>query len=52
VVEAERVDVLVDGQGNLDEEVHNHETLGANLEGQDFDSVGDEQTRPGQSVGD
>lgn len=52
VVEAVRVDVLVDGEGNLDEEIHDHETLGANLEGQDFDSVCDEKTRPGERVGD
>lgn len=52
VVEPVGVDVLVDGQGNLDEEVHDHETLGADLEGQDFDCVGDEETGPGKSVGD
>jgi hypothetical protein len=50
VSESKRVDVLVDGKSNLDEEVHDHETLGTNLEGQDLDSVGDKQTRPSQSV--
>jgi hypothetical protein len=50
VRESERVDVLVDGQGNLDEEVHDHQTLGTNLERQDLDSVGDEQTRPCERV--
>ena len=50
--ESVRIDVLVDSQGNLDEKIHNHETLGTNLEWQDFDSVGDEQTRPSKSVGD
>lgn len=48
--EPKGVDVLVDGKRNLDEEVHNHETLGTNLEGQDLDSVGHKQTRPSQSV--
>jgi hypothetical protein len=52
VIEAERVDVLVDSQRNLDEEVHDHETLGTNLEWQDFDSVCDQETRPSQSIGD
>jgi hypothetical protein len=50
--ETKRVDVLVDGESNLDEEVHDHETLGANLEGQDLDGVGYEETRPCKSVGD
>lgn len=52
VVESERVDVLVDGQSDLDEQVHDHETLGTNLEGQNLDSVGDKQTRPSQRVSD
>lgn len=50
VVETVGVDILVDGQSNLDEEVHDHETLGANLEGQNLNGVGDEQTRPCKSV--
>jgi hypothetical protein len=44
VRKTERVDVLVDGQSDLNEEVHDHETLGTNLEGQDLDSVGNEKT--------
>ena len=52
VLETVRVDVLVDGQSNLDEEVHDHETLGTNLEWQDLDSIGNKQTRPSQSVSD
>jgi hypothetical protein len=52
VLESVRVDVLVDGQSNLNEQVHDHETLGTNLEGQDLDSVGDKQTRPSQRVSD
>jgi hypothetical protein len=51
VGESERVDVLVDGQSDLDEKVHDHETFGTNLEGQDFDSVGDEETRPSERIG-
>jgi hypothetical protein len=47
VRKSERVDILVDGQSDLDEEVHDHKTLGTNLEGQDLDSVGNEKTRPG-----
>ena len=45
------VDVLVDGERNLDEEVHDHETLGTDFEGQDLDGVRDEETRPGKRVG-
>jgi hypothetical protein len=44
MLESKGVDVLVDGQSNLNEQVHDHETLGTNLEGQDLDSVSDEQT--------
>jgi hypothetical protein len=50
VGESERVDVLVDGQSDLDEKVHDHETLGTNLEGQDLDRVCDEKTRPSERV--
>ena len=41
VLETVGIDILVDGQSNLNEEVHDHETLGADLEGQDLDCVGD-----------
>jgi hypothetical protein len=51
MTEPEGVDVLVDGESNLDEEVHDHETLGTNLEGQDLDSIGNEETRPCKSIG-
>jgi hypothetical protein len=50
MIEAEGVDVLVDGQSNLNEQVHDHETLGTDLEGQDLDSVGNKQTGPGKRV--
>jgi hypothetical protein len=52
VRKSEGINILVDGQGNLDEEVHDHETLGTDLEGQDLDSVGDKKTRPGQRITD
>ena len=42
--------ILVDRQGDLDGQVHDHETLGTNLERKDLHCVGDKQTRPGQSV--
>ena len=38
-VETIGVDVLVDGESNLDEKIHNDETLGTDLEGQYLDSV-------------
>lgn len=41
---------MVDGKSDLDEEVHDHETLGTDFEGQDLDGVGNKQTRPGKSV--
>lgn len=50
MVESKRIDVLINGKSDLDEEVHQHETLGADLEGQDFDRVGDEKTRPSKRV--
>jgi hypothetical protein len=52
VVEAQGVNVLVDSQSDLDEQVHDHQTLGTNLERQNLDSVGDEQTRPSQRISD
>jgi hypothetical protein len=52
MVESQGVDVLVDGQSNLDEQVHDHQTLGTNLERQDFNCVGDKQTRPSQRISD
>lgn len=52
VIEAKGIDVLVDGQGNLNEQVHQHETFSADLEWQNFDGVGDEQAGPGERVRD
>lgn len=51
-VKSKRVDVLVDGQGNLDPEVHDHETLGTNLEWQNLDGVCDEKTGPCKGIAD
>lgn len=51
-LEAVGVDILVEGESDLDPEVHEHETLGADLEGQNFDGVGDEETRPRKRIGD
>ena len=42
---------MVDSQSDLNEQVHDHKTLGANLEWQDLDGVSDEKTRPGKRVG-
>lgn len=50
VLEAQRVDVLVDDQGDLDPKVHDHQALCADLEGHDLDRVADQQARPGQGV--
>ena len=46
------VDVVVDGQGNLDGQVHDEDTLGTELVRENFDGVGDEETGPGECVGD
>jgi hypothetical protein len=37
--------VLSNGQDGLDGDVHDHHTLGAKMEGENFESVGDEETR-------
>lgn len=50
IVEAIGIDVLIDAERSLDPEVHDHETLCSDLERQDFDSVGDEQTGPCECV--
>lgn len=39
-----RVYVLSNGQDGLDDNVHNHHTLGAKVEGQDLEGVRDQQT--------
>jgi hypothetical protein len=46
------VHVVVDGEGDLNGDVHDEYTLGAELVGQNLDGVGNQKTRPGQRVGD
>ena len=50
VLESNGVGVGVEGQGTLNRNIHDHETLGAQLVGQNLDGVADEQTRPGEGV--
>ena len=49
-VHGDRVDLVVHDEGDVDGDVHDHHALGAELERQDLDGVGDEQTRPGEGV--
>jgi len=51
VVKTDGVDVLVEDQSDLDEQVHQHETLSTNVERQDLDGVGDQKTGPGEVIG-
>jgi hypothetical protein len=51
-VYGDRVDVVVDDEGNVDGDVHDHHALGTQLEGQDLDGVGDKETGPGEGVAD
>lgn len=50
IFETKRVDVLVDDQGDLNPEIHEHEALGADLEWQDLDSVGNQKPGPSQGI--
>lgn len=52
VIKGNRVGVGVEGQGALDPDVHDHETLGTELVRQDLNGVADEQARPGEGVKD
>lgn len=47
---SERIDLVVDGDGDLHGQVHDEKTLGAELEWKNFDGVGDEKTGPGEGV--
>ena len=49
-VHGDRVDLVVHDEGDVDGDVHDHHALGAELERQDLDGVGDEQTGPGEGV--
>ncbi|KAI6755517.1 hypothetical protein HG531_004623 [Fusarium graminearum] len=52
VLESDGVGLVTDGESNLDEEVHDHQTSGTESEGANLQSVGDDQTRPGNGVTD
>jgi hypothetical protein len=52
VVDGERVGLGREGEDGLDGDVHDHDTLGTELEGQDFERIGDEQTRETDRVED
>lgn len=50
VVPSDRVSLTTDGEDSLDGNVHDHKTLGTESVGQNLESVGDKQTRPGKSI--
>lgn len=52
VLEGDGVGVDVERQGSVDEDIHEHKTLGAQLVREDLDGVADEQTGPGERVED
>lgn len=51
-LEGDGVGVDVEGEGGLDEDVHDHETLGAEAVGENLNGVADEETGPGERVED
>lgn len=51
-VEWDRVDVIVDHKRDLDEEIHDKQALGAELERQDLNCIGHKKTGPSEGVGD
>ena len=52
VLESNGVGLVTNGESNLDEEVHDHETSSTESERADFQSVGDDQTGPSDGVAD
>jgi len=50
LLKTDRVDVLVEDEGCLNEEALDHQTLGTNPVWKDFDGVGDQETVPCQRV--
>ena len=52
VVDGFRVGLGGEGEDGLDSDIHDHDTLGAQVERQDFQCVGDEQTRETNGVED
>lgn len=51
-LEGDGVGVDVESEGGLDEDVHDHETLGAEAVGENLNGVADEETGPGERVED
>ena len=49
-VEEDLLRLLAHGERGLHGDVHDHQPLGAEAEGQDLEGVSDEQTRPGEGV--
>lgn|SRR5687767_9367176 len=52
VLEGDGVGLVADGESDLDEEVHDHQTTSTESVWGDFKSVGDDQTGPGDGVTD
>lgn len=50
VVKTNGVDLLVENQSDLNKQVHQHETLGADVEWKNLDGVGNQKTGPGEVV--
>lgn len=50
VLHGDRVDVVVEEQGQVDEEEHDSHTTGTDLEGKNLDGVSDKKTGPSQVV--
>lgn len=51
-LEGDRVGVLVEQKCDLDRDVEDHQTLSTQLVREDLDCVADQETRPGDRVGD
>ena len=52
VVPGQGIGLGAEGEGGLDSDVHDHDALGAEMEGQNLEGVGDEQTREANVVED
>jgi hypothetical protein len=52
VVDGEGVGLGREGEDGLNGDVHNHNTLGAEVEGQDLEGIGNEETRETNGVED
>ena len=49
-LEGHWVGVVVEAQGSLDANIHNHDALGTELVGENLHGVTDKQTRPGHGI--